>query len=154
MSSIEERLVRNIEAVTGGVVVTDSDLRDARAAVDERIEVRKQRNRRRGVLVAAAAAVAVLVVGLVAFRALDADDLTAPPAHPGPSSADPYQDFLVGQTATADALRGVWRLSNDALLRFSSPNRVSIDEHGRMLDNPDVNGTYTITGREIRDSVT
>jgi len=36
--------------LTGGVVVTDSDLREPRAAVDERIESRKQRNRRRVVV--------------------------------------------------------------------------------------------------------
>ena len=37
MSSIEERLARDIAAVTGGVVVTDSDLRDARKGIDDRI---------------------------------------------------------------------------------------------------------------------
>ena len=58
MSSIEERLARDIAAVTGGVVVTESDLRDARDAVDERIESRRQRDRR---TVLAAAAAAVLV---------------------------------------------------------------------------------------------
>ena len=44
MSSIEERLARDIAAVTGGVVVTESDLRDARDAVDERIDSRRQRD--------------------------------------------------------------------------------------------------------------
>ena len=44
MSTIEERLARDIAAVTGGVVVTESDLRDARDAVDERIDSRRQRD--------------------------------------------------------------------------------------------------------------
>ena len=60
MSTIEERLSRDIEAVTGGIVVTDSELRDARVAVEDRIEGGRQRDRRRG-LVAAAAAAAVVV---------------------------------------------------------------------------------------------
>ena len=154
MSSIEERLVQDIEAVAGGVVVTDSDLRDARAAFDERIERQKQRNRRLGVIVAAAAAALVLVLGVVAFRALNGDDLSAPPAGPGPSTPDQYQDFLVGRSPTADDARGVWRLSNDALLRFSSPNGISIDQNGRMFDVPDVRGTYEITGGQITVSVT
>ena len=68
MSTIEERLSRDIEAVTGGVVVTESDLRDARAEVDERIESRRQRNRRRGV--AAAAAAAAVVVGVAGWQGL------------------------------------------------------------------------------------
>jgi hypothetical protein len=34
MSTIEERLARDIAAVTGGVVVTDSDVRDARDVLD------------------------------------------------------------------------------------------------------------------------
>ena len=47
MSSIEERFARDIAAVTQGVVVTESDLRDARNAVDERIDSKRQRDRRR-----------------------------------------------------------------------------------------------------------
>jgi hypothetical protein len=88
MSSIEERLVRDIAAVTRGVVVTDSDLRDAQAAVAERIgNVRQQDRRRSAVAVAAAAAaVVVLLLGLAAYLTIGGDDKAAPPAGPGPSS--------------------------------------------------------------------
>ena len=86
MSSIEERLARDIAAVTGGVVVTESDLRDARDAVDERIDSGRQRDRRRTVIAAAAAAVLILVLGVTAFLTLGGDDETAPPADPGPTN--------------------------------------------------------------------
>ena len=68
MSSIEERLARDIAEVSRGVVVTDSDLRDARAAVDDRIgSGRQQDHRRRRLAAAAAAAVVVLLLGLAAY---------------------------------------------------------------------------------------
>jgi hypothetical protein len=57
MSTIEERLARDIAAVTGEVVVTESHLREAREEVDERIGNRRRRDR--SVVVAAAAAAAV-----------------------------------------------------------------------------------------------
>jgi hypothetical protein len=54
MSTIEERLARDIAAVMGGVVVTESDLRNAREAVEDRIEGRRKRGRRRTVAAVAA----------------------------------------------------------------------------------------------------
>ena len=68
MSTIEERLSRDIEAVTGEIVVTESDLRDARADVEDRIEGERQRDRRRGVVAAAAAA--AVVVGVATWQGL------------------------------------------------------------------------------------
>ena len=65
MSSIEERLARDIAAVTGGVVVTESDLRNAREAIDDRIDSGHQR-RRNGIVAAAAAAVLVVALGVTA----------------------------------------------------------------------------------------
>ena len=43
MSSIEERLERDISAVTKGVVVTERDLLDARDAIDERVDTGRGR---------------------------------------------------------------------------------------------------------------
>ena len=74
MSSIEERLARDIAAVTGGVVVTESDLRNAREAVDERIDIEQQRNRRRPWDAVAAAAVVIPILGFAAFQMLDGAD--------------------------------------------------------------------------------
>lgn len=152
MSSIEERRTRDIAAVTGGVVVTDSDLRNARDAVDERIDSR--RDRRRTVIAAAAAAVLILILGVAAFQTLGGDAETAPPANPGPTTSDPEADFLTGRAPTPDLLQGVWRVDNGTVaMRFSPPNLVSFDDGGRLFHNPGVRGTYAITGDLITVNV-
>ena len=38
MSTIEDRLLRDISTVSRGVLVTDSDLRDAWEGIDDRIQ--------------------------------------------------------------------------------------------------------------------
>jgi hypothetical protein len=154
MSSIEERLAGDIAAVTGGVVVTESDLRDARDAVVERIDSRRQGNRRRTVIAIAAAAVLIFVVGVAAFLTLDGDRETAPPANPRPTTSDPEADFLTGSAPTPDLLQGVWRLDNGGVqMRFSAPNVISFDTGGRLFHNPGVHGTYVIAGDLITVSV-
>ena len=155
MSSIEERLARDIAAVTGGVVVTESDLRNAREAIDERIDSGRQWDRRRnGIVAAAAAAVLVVALGVIAFLTLDGDDETAPPANPGPTTSDPHADFLFGKAPTPDLVQGVWRLDNGGvLMRFSPPNLFSLDYEGRLFHNPGVQGTYAIDGDLITVSV-
>jgi len=152
MSSIEERLARDIAAVTGGVVVTESDLRIAREAVDERIDSR--RVRLGAVIAAAAVAVLVLILGVTAFQTLGGDDRAAPPANPGPTTRDPLADFLTGSAPAPDLLQGVWREDNGTvLMRFSPPNVISFDDGGRLFHNPGVRGTYVITGDLITVSV-
>ena len=78
MSSIEERLIADIAAVTGGVVVTESDLRDAHESMHDRIESKRKQDRRRSLIGAAAAAVVAIAVGATVLQALD-DDKAAPP---------------------------------------------------------------------------
>ena len=147
MSRIEERLARDIAAVTGGVVVTESDLRTARDAVIERIDSRQQWNRRRTVIAVAAAAVLIFIVGVTAFLTLGGDRETAPPANPRPTTSDSEADFLTGRAPTPDLLQGVWRLDNGTVqMRFSAPNVISFDTAGRLFHNPGVHGTYVIAG--------
>jgi hypothetical protein len=154
MSSIEERLARDIAEVTGGVVVTESDLRNARDAVVERIDGQRQWNRRPTVIVAAAAAVLILILGVTAYQTLGGDHKTAPPANPGPTPSDPEADFLIGSAPTPDLLQGVWRLDNGGVqMRFSAPNVISYDTGGRLFHNPGVHGTYVIAGDLITVSV-
>jgi hypothetical protein len=154
MSSTEERLARDITAVTGGVVVTDSDLRNARESIDERIESGRPWDRRRTVIEAAAAAVVVLVLGVTAFLTLDGDDETARPANPGPTTSDLHAGFLTGSAPTPDLIQGVWRLDNGGvLMRFAPPNLFSFDYQGRLFGNPGVQGTYAIDGDLITVSV-
>jgi hypothetical protein len=152
--SIEELLARDIAAVTGGVVVTESDLRNAHDTVVERIESQRQWSRRRTVIAAAAAAVLILVVGIAAYEVRGGDRQSAPPANPSPAPSDPQADFLTGSAPTPDLLQGIWRLDNGTVqMRFSAPDVISIDDGGRLFDNPGVHGTYVIAGDLITVSV-
>jgi hypothetical protein len=158
MSAIEDRLLRDIETATRGVVVTDSDLRDARAAIDDRIEGGQQ-DRRRTFVATAAAALIVLVLGVAAFLTVDGKDDAAPPGTDGPTptpsvSIDRQDVFLDGAAPTEDALRGIWRLDNGGvLMRFAPPDLVSWDREGRLFDNPGVQGRYVIDGETIAITV-
>ena len=161
MSSIEERLARDIAAVTGGVVMTDSDLRDARSAVDERIDARRQRSRR-VVVGAVAAAVLVPVLAFVAVQTLGSDDNTAPPVAPVPPSqtaevgdlTDAEEAFLTGAAPTPDLVEGVWRVDNGTrLLRFTADGAVETDDAGRLFSDPGVIGTYEIADGVISMTV-
>ncbi len=155
MSSIESRLARDIAAVTGGVVVTESDLRDARDGVDKRVEVQRQRDRRRTVAVVAAAAVAVPVLGIAALQSLGGDDKTAPPANPGPSVSDPDTLFLTGSAPTPELFDGVWRVDNGTLLvKFTEDGRFQADERGRLFSSPAFLGDYSIAGDVVTVTIT
>ncbi len=151
MSTIEERLSRDIEAVTGGIVVTESDLRDARADVVERIESKRQRDRRRGVVVAAAAA--AVVVGVATWQGLSRQEASPSPAPPGPSPealSDSDQAFLTDGALTAENVPGVWRLDNSRwLFMFTADGGFRYDETGRLSAHPRVYGTYAVDGDTI-----
>ena len=154
MSGIEERLARDIATVTGGVVVTESDLRIAREAMAERIDNRRQKLRRGAVIAVAAAAVLFLVLGVAALQTLGGDAKTAPPADPGPTTADPDVDFLRGDDPTPELVQGVWRLDNGGvLMRFAAPDLVSFDSSGRLFEDPGVQGRYEIDGDLITITV-
>ncbi|HET9944110.1 MAG TPA: hypothetical protein VFR56_00550 [Actinomycetes bacterium] len=156
--SIEERLARDIESVTRGVVVSDQDLREAHRAIHDRIASGRQRQHRT-VLAAAAAVVLVVVLGVAALLTLDAEDTAAPPANGGPTpqpsaAADRHATFLSGRAPSDEDLRAVWRLDNGfVLMRFAAPDLVSLDRGGRLFDNPGVQGRYTLEGDTIRIAV-
>ncbi len=63
MTVVEERLVRDIEAVTQDIVVTESNLVAARAAVSRRLDDRRRHDRRRTLVAAAAAALLIPALG-------------------------------------------------------------------------------------------
>lgn len=155
--SIEERLARDIETVTRGVVVTDQHLREARQAIDDRIEADQHGRRRTIALSAAAAVVLVVVLGVAALLTLDAEDKAAPPANGGPTpstAVDNLATFLTGRAPSDEDLQAVWRLDNGfVLMRFAAPDLVSLDSSGRLFDNPGVQGRYTLEGDTIRIAV-
>ena len=136
MSSIEERLERDIAAVTGGVIVTESDLRNARDEVEGRIDSASQRDRRRTVIAASAAAVVVAVAGVAVFQTLGGEDTTAPPVNPAPTApsdtVDQDADYLTGDAPTPQLIHGVWRVDNGTtLLLFGEDGTIRFDGSGR-----------------------
>lgn len=153
MSSIEERLIADIAAVTRGVDMTEPDLRVARNKVDERIDIARQRGRRRTITAAAAAAVVATVVGLTALQTLGGDNDSAPPANP--PTIDPDADYITGDSPTAELLDGVWRVDNgQVLVQFSEDGTVRFDEHGTLFSSPLATGTYEIDGDLISVTAT
>jgi len=157
MSSVEEQLGRDIAAVTGGVVVTEPELKEARDAVEDRIEIGRQRSRRRMVAGLVAAAVVIPIVGIAIARAGGDDQSLRPvgPVEPTPSAIRaPADRWLTGKPPTQDAVQGVWREDNGNMsIRFSPSGTVRMDELGQLLGHPGFAGTYEITGDVISINV-
>ncbi len=155
MSSIEERLVEDISAVTRGVVVTGSDLWEARTAVDDLIESRHRRPRRRTAALTAAAALAIGAVGVTAFVDLDGGDQASQLAGPGPDLSRPDTDHLTGSAPTPQLVRGVWRVDNgETMVRFDEDGSVSFDDRGTLFSRPVTTGTYAIAGDLVTVTIT
>jgi hypothetical protein len=155
MSSIEQQLVRDIAAVTEGVVVTDSDLREARADIDELIVIRHRRNRRRAFAAAAAAAAVLVAGGIAAALSLGDDDGSVRPAGRPTPVVDPDADWLTGAAPTRQLLQGVWRLDNGEItLQFGADGTVRFADNGPLFAQPDATGTYTISGDLIAMTTT
>jgi hypothetical protein len=154
VSSIEEQLKSDIAAVTGGVVVTESDLHDARDAVEERLET-AQRTRSRALAAVAAAAVVIPILGVAAFQSLGDDTKTAPPASSvTTTSPNPDDAFLTGSAPTPDLLTGVWRVDNTySLVQFATDGAFRLTDRGRLFADPAVQGTWVIAGDLITVSV-
>ena len=148
MNSIEQQLQRDIAAVKESVVVTESDLDHARAAIDGRITTgSRDRLVRVGVTVAAVAAAAVVGVSLVdAFRTSE----SAQPASPKPAVTDQYAHFLTGDAPTPEQVSGLWRVDDGTVtMLFSSNGSVQLDDSGEVVSDPKLIGSYSIDGQLI-----
>ena len=98
----------------------------------------------------------VLVLGVTAFLTLDGEDRAAPPATRGPSrrSASTTTPRSSPGARRRPRTAGVWRLDNGSvMMRFAPPDLVSLDHKGRLLENPAVQGRYTIDGDTISINV-
>jgi hypothetical protein len=159
VTSIEERLVQDIEAVTGEIVTTEQDVREARAALERRIARRRQGDGRRvAVMVAAAASVVVVVA---TWQALQSDDKKNEPIEPfteSTQSPDSDEAFLAGDPPTTDQLLGVWRAHDPTVSRilwmFTADGVVRLDGFGNLADAPVVSGTFEIADGAIAIEVT
>ena len=163
MTSIEERLLQDIEAVTGGLVSTEQDLREARGDLERRIDVRRQADRRR-VAVGAVAASTAMVVGLAAWQ-VQGDDKEHSPVGPVTGvteTSESEEEFLAGDPPTTDQLLGVWQAHTPArrgiLWKFTADGVVALGFAGSVAEDPAVHGTFEISEDavvvEIDDDVT
>ena len=158
MSSVEERLARDIAAVTGGVVMTRAELQEAREALEERIDTRRRaRHRSLGI---AAAAVVLVAGGVAAYVASDGDPKGVGPAEKGTEErtrtmGDADREFLVGTPATVADLAGVWRLDNAArAYQFSDDLTVRFHDSGKLFSDAASTGTYEVDTENQRVTIT
>lgn len=154
MSSIEERLLQDIAAVTGGISMSDVELGQARAALEDRIESGRGRSRRG--YAAAVAAVVLIAGGITAYQVGNDDPDSVGPASPGLTEQDPGTEaYLEGGPATAGVLAGVWRVDNGTVaMQFRADGTLVYDDDGSLFADPDVTGTWTTDGDLIRISTT
>jgi len=154
MSSIEERLVRDIAAVTGGVVVTESDLQEARDVLERNMDGPRW-SRRRTAAVLVAAAVVLPIVGVAVSRSLESDGSAPPlarltPSAPVASIANDPELWLTGRAPTTELMWGVWREDNGGVqLRFGPDGTFSSDHLGQPFTHPGLVGTWVLAGDRI-----
>lgn len=156
----DQRVIDGLKALSGGLVVTEQDIIEARGKVQRQFQ--DPGPRRRGLVLAAAAV--IVVAGIVTFQAISGRDDSAPPVDqpPGPQAAavaaleaaiDPYvygqseDEFLAGRPPTKEDLVGVWLLRTP----YSAPMVVYAD--GRWEEGvPNqywVAGENRLTGRTL-----
>jgi hypothetical protein len=159
MSAIEERLVQDIAAVTGGVVVTESDLQEAREVLEQNMD-RRRWSRRRTAAVLVAAAVVVPFVGVAVAKSLGSDrsapPLTSVTPSPAPDGVANDPDlWLTGRAPTPELVRGVWREDNGGVqMRFAAHGVFASDDRGQIFVDPGLAGRWELTGDEITIDVT
>ena len=133
----EQRVIEALQALTGGLTVTEQETLESHGRLQSRLEPYSPR--RRLIALSAAAAAVVVAVGLIAFVVVDRDDKSSPaPATPPDTPAkalarslqsDAYAlsdvNFLAGQAPTRETLAGLW------LLRaFYDPVALVVDGDG------------------------
>jgi hypothetical protein len=155
MNTIEQRLMQDIAAVSRGIVVTDSDLKEARSALHDRIE--DSHGGRSRVFLAVAAAAAVATVGaVIAFQTLGDDGGKAQPARPpAPTLSQAELNYLTGSAPTPELIQGVWRLDDGIVsVRFGADGTVDFSNSGELFGHPDTTGRYTIDGKIVTFTTT
>lgn len=157
MTSIEERLLQDIDAVTRGLGTSERGLVDAREDLERRIGERRRADRRRAQAVVAAAA--SVAVGFAAWLALGDNDRTESPVGPiTETTQDSDAAFLSGDVPTEEQLLGVWHAHDPArrgiLWMFTSDGAVALDSIGNLSEDPAVSGTFRISDDAIVVEIT
>ena len=117
--------------------MTESDLRDARDALGERLDSQRPPRRRAAIIAVAAAAAVIPVLGFIAFQTIGEDDKTAPPpADPAPTVSTRTRTSSPGRTDARARRGGLARGQRQVVIRFAAPGLVSIDDAGRLFHSP------------------
>lgn len=163
----ERRVIDALQAISGGLTVTDQDLREAQARLHEQIPPDPTR---RHTAVTAIVAAAAVVAGVIGVMEVTARNDTTPPSPAGrtlekPAAAavtlanaldgdayeGPREDFLAGRPPTQDDVEGLWLLRRP----FSAP--MVFDAKGNWSlgapSDPWVGGPYSIRGSSLSRDV-
>jgi hypothetical protein len=145
MNSVDEqRVIEGLQALTGGLVVTEQDITDAHSTLQDRLQPHKPRRAR--VVIAVAAIAAAIVAGFTLVNTLGSHD-TAPPVVTTTDTPslllDPRawdltdQEFMAGVQPTRGDLVGLWhvRTSDDSWLVFFGSNGFTTTTNGGGLLN-------------------
>lgn len=154
MSPVEDQLKQAIATVTGDLVVTESDLLEARAEIRERVEGDRRRNRIRLIALTAAAASAVGILGATGALTPGGDEQAEQVAAPQPLP-DPLAKYFIGEKPTQALVQGIWRLDNgDVMVRFGRDRSIDFDDQGTIFSKPGTRGTYAIEGDRLVVTIT
>jgi len=145
----ERHVIEALQALTGGLIVTEDDIIEATGRLQDRLEPPSPR--RRLLLLVAGVAAAVVLIGYVALQAIDRHGDASPPANPPTHSpaadlkaalqADAYAipagRFTTGARPTYPQLAGLWLLRPP----YSFAMFVARDGDWRM-DSPTATGAF------------
>jgi hypothetical protein len=158
----ELRVIEALQALTGGLTVTEQDIIDAGGELRDRME--PPAPRRRLALVVAAAVALIGLIGYIAFQAVDRDGHAAPPVDKPHTPADDLksalqagaydlstEEFTAGARPDYQDLAGVW------LLRAPFGFTMFVESDGGwrtgLPSRPWVYGDSTLNGATWRQRV-
>lgn len=152
----EQRVIEALQALTGGLAVTEHDMLVANNKLKDNLEPPSPRRRLIPVAVVAAAAV---VAGFVLFQVVDSNNDAAPPPTSDTSPAEEalvaaldengyggvHEDFNAGSPPSAQDLVGLWLLRAP----YSGPLAVQtdLDWTHENIGNPKAFSSSTLDGR-------
>lgn len=157
----EQRVIDALQALTGGITVTDNDLLDARDRLEKHLTPRPRN--RRVVLAGVAAAVLLVAAATVASLTGGRHD-SAPPPVTNPPVPDVWLEG--GSPPTAASMAGVWQTRDGTftqVLVIRADGTFAYDWEGtdtagnpgwhETLDEPPMSGSFDLDGYQFSTKV-
>jgi hypothetical protein len=157
----EQRVIDALQAITGGITVTDNDVLDARDRLEKNLTPAPKRRR----MVLAAVAAAVLLVAWVTVASLTGNkqDSAPPPVAPPPA---PDLWLEGGTPPTAESMAGIWQQRSGTftqVLVVQADGTFAYDWEGtdlggspgwhETLDEPPMSGSFELDGYQFSTKV-